>query len=185
MRYQLLSIFVLALTLFTACEDDPSTGLLSYDGANVTAPEFLPGDYEMAARFPTNELASFQGRFLEEIEVYILTRPARAEIIVYGEGTATEPGNILYSAVVTADMRSAEWNRHMITTPVEIAGNEEIWLALKVRHSQIIGSVGCDAGPAASNGDLLKDANGQWTDLRAFTNNTIDINWNIRGVVSE
>lgn len=185
MRYQLLSIFVLAALLFTSCEDDPGPGLLNYDDVNLSAPLFAPGDFEMAARFPTNELNNFQGRFIEEIEVYIQDRPARAEILVYGEGTATEPGRILYSEVVTADMRSSQWNTHILSTPVEIAGDEEIWLAIRVRHTQPMGSVGCDAGPAVSNGDLMEDSNGNWTDLRAFTNNAIDINWNIRGVVSE
>ena len=185
MRYQLLSILILACTLFTSCEDDPGPRVLNYDGANLDAPLFAPGDYEMAARFPISELSRFQGRFLEEIEVYIRDRPARAEIVVYGEGSNFEPGLILYSQIVTPDMRSGQWNTHTLNTPLEIVGDEDIWLAIRVRHTQPMASVGCDAGPAVDNGDLLEDANGQWTDLRAFTNNAININWNIRGIVSE
>lgn len=185
MRYQLLSILLLASLIFTSCEDDPSPGLLNYDGANLSAPEFQPGDYEMAARFPVSELSRYQGRFLEEIEVYIQSRTARAEIVVYGENSSNEPGPVLYSQVVSSAMESGKWNTHILNTPLEIVGDQELWLAVRVRHAQLMASVGCDAGPAVTNGDLLRDANGNWTDLRAFTNNAIDINWNIRGIVSE
>lgn len=185
MKYSLLfTLLMVSLLSFSCEEDNLSTNLLNYDTENLSAPLIAPGEYQMAARFPVNELEEFQGRFLEEVQVYFENRPARAEIIIYGEGTNSTPGPVLYSEVVTADMRSNQWNTHMLSTPVEIQ-DEELWLAIMVRHRDPIGTVGCDAGPAASNGDLFLDDNGNWTTLRTFTNNAIDINWNIRGVLSE
>ena len=182
LRFTLLLSLVFA---FTACqEDNAQTNLLSYDGPNITAPEFLPGEYQMAARFTPSETAEFRGKFLEEVEVYILNRPARAEIIIYGEGTATVPGPIRYSEVVTTDLRSQSWNTHILSTPVEIQ-DEDIWIAIMVRHTAANGSVGCDVGPANTNGDILLDDAQQWTNLRDFTNQAIDINWNIRGKVAD
>lgn len=185
MKSLLYGLSLFALFFLSACEEERlGPNLLSYDGDNLSAPQFLPGDYQMAARFPVNELQRFQGQFLEEIQVYIEGRPARARILVYGEGTANAPGAELYSADVTSEMRRDQWNTHVLSTPIEIS-NEELWLAIMVRHSNPMASVGCDAGPAVANGDLLMDDNGNWTDLRAFTNNAVDINWNIRGVLSE
>jgi hypothetical protein len=183
---QLFYVFsLLALLVFSSCEEEAlGPNLLSYDGDNLDAPQFLPGDYQMAARFPVSELQRFQGQLLEEIQVYIQDRPARAQIIVYGEGTANTPGPELYSANITTDLRRDQWNSHMLSTPIEIS-DQEIWLAIQVRHRDPMASVGCDPGPAVTNGDLMMDDNGNWTDLRAFTNNAIDINWNIRGVLSE
>lgn len=174
-----------ALFFLSSCEKETlESSLLNYDGDNLSAPQFLPGDYQMAARFPVSELQSYQGKFLEEVQVYMEDRPTRAEVIVYGEGTSTTPGPIRYSAVVTTDMRRNQWNTHILSTPIEIT-DEELWLAIMVRHRDPMATVGCDRGPALANGDLMMDDNGNWTDLRAFTNNAIDINWNIRGVLSE
>ncbi len=175
---------VLVLTLSACNNDNNDPDLLNYDTANITAPEFLPGDYEMSARFPASITDRYVGQFLEEVQVYFLNRPARAEIVVYGEGNFETPGAVLYSAVVTSDLRSQQWNTHTLSTPVEIPATD-LWLSVKVRHIEAEGSVGCDIGPANVNGDLLFSDATQWTTLRDFTSNAININWNIRGVLSE
>ena len=176
---------VLVFGLSSCNNDNNDPDLLNYDTDNITAPEFLPGDYEMAARFPASITDRYVGQFLEEVQVYFLNRPARAEIIVYGEGDFETPGDVLYSAVVTSAMRSNQWNTHTLTIPVEIPATD-LWLSVKVRHLEAEGSVGCDIGPANVNGDLLlSDGSNQWSTLRDFTNNAININWNIRGVLSE
>jgi len=177
--------FLFLVLLLNSCVDDNIVPqVLRYDGANLSAPQMLPGDYQMAARFPASALQAYQGKLLEEVQVYIQDRPARAEIIVYGGGSETAPGPILYSAVVTADLRRDQWNSHLLDTPVAI-DNQDLWIAIMVRHQDPMGTVGCDPGPAVENGDLLMDANGTWTDLRAFSNNSVNINWNIRGILSE
>lgn len=183
MKYTLLITILLSATLLSCEKDKLDPQILSYDGDNLSAPLFLAGDYQMAARFPVSELEQYKGKFLEEVQVYLVERPARAEIIIYGEGTPITPGSVLYSEVVTADMRSNQWNTHVLSTPVEIT-NQDLWIAIMVRHRDPIGTVGCDPGPAVTNGDLLLDANGNWTNLRTFSNDAISINWNIRGVTN-
>lgn len=179
-----INVLILVLSLsFSSCEkENNGTSLLNYDTENITAPQFLPGDYEMAARFPANQTAPFQGRMLEEVEVYLLERPSRTEILIYDEGDGTEPGDILHSQVVTTAMRPNSWNTVVLDVPIEITG-DELWISCRVRHRDPYGTVGCDAGPANPNGDLLFTADDGWTTLRDFSNQAIDINWNIRGVV--
>ena len=182
-RLLLLSLLIFSLS-FTACEDDADPNLLNYDTANITAPEILPGDYEMAARFTPTETSQYVGQFLEEVQLYFVNRPAFAEIVIYDEGTPSTPGQELTSANVTTDIRSNAWSTLSLSTPVEISG-DDLWIGIRVRHLDPIGTVGCDIGPANPNGDLFKDGNGNWTTLRDFTNGAININWNIRGVLSE
>lgn len=177
-------LLFLVLLLNSCVDDNIAPQVLRYDGANLSAPQMLPGDYQMAARFPASALQAYQGKLLEEVQVYIQDRPARAEIVVYGSGGATTPGPVLYSAVVTADLRRDQWNSHLLDTPVTI-GDQDLWIAIMVRHQDPMGTVGCDPGPAVENGDLLMDDDGNWTDLRAFSNNAVNINWNIRGILSE
>jgi len=173
------------ILLLTACEKDKSsTNLLNYDSDNVTAPEFLPGDYEMAARFTTSETGAFQGQFLEEVQVYLVERPSRTEIVIYDEGTNSSPGAILHSQVVSTEVRPNSWNTILLDTPIEIQ-NKDLWISFKVRHRDPYGTVGCDIGPANDNGDKLFTTADGWTTLRGFTNQGININWNIRGVLGD
>lgn len=181
----LSSLLILFVFLLSACEkDNSSTNLLNYDSDNVTAPQFLPGDYEMAARFTPSETGSFQGQFLEEVQVYLLERPSRTEIIIYDEGTADNPGSVLHTQVVSSEVRPNSWNTILLDTPIEI-GDKDLWISCKVRHTDPYGTVGCDAGPANQNGDKLFTSDDGWITLRAFTNQSININWNIRGVLGE
>jgi len=69
-----------------------------------------------------------------------------------------------------------------------LSGND-LWISIEAAHIQTIRSVGCDTGPAVSNGDwIYASAVGEWQTFRDYTTNTgnpVNINWNIRGIVVE
>ncbi len=180
--------FLLAVSFLSfGCKngDDADDRTLSYDGDNNISPFLVADVYQTAARFPSSVTTPFQGRMLEEVEFYLLDVPSTCAVLIYGEGTADEPGNLLYSRDVTSSVNVSSWNSHTLNTPVEITG-EDLWICLEVTHPQEIRSVGCDFGPAVSNGDwIFSGANGQWETLRDFTDGEVDINWNIRGIVSK
>lgn len=158
---------------------------LFYDNGSNTAPVLNTGTYEAMARFPTSETNDFEGQNLEEIVFYISELPDECEVIVYGEGTATTPNEILYQANVTADLESSAWNSHTLSTPVAIT-NQDLWIGVRLVHNSNIASIGCDTGPANINGDYLwTDDDNTWITFRERTQGEVNINWNIRGIIRE
>jgi len=181
---------LLAFTvIFQACQDDEAvptpTNLLNYDGDNFSAPALDAGIYEAAARFNESEVTDFQGKQLTAVDVYFVSVPVSPRVKIYAQGADGIPGDILYDANITSEATTDSWTRHTLTTSVDIPA-EGLWISVRIDHPETFGSVGCDEGAADPNGDLMfvNDDNA-WTTLRDFTNGETNINWNIRGVVSE
>ncbi len=176
--------FLLLCFLFTfSCSDDEVVADLKYDASNFSAPVFDDVVFEAGVRFPANLTTAFVGSQLTDVEFYILDRPTSCELKIYDEGTPGSPGLVLYQAEVGGNLSSASWNSHKLSTPVDIEGRD-LWICLKTEHVGSVMSVGCDAGPAVANGDWLKHDVTDWQTLRTFSNDNVNINWNIRGFVS-
>ncbi len=187
--------FFLLLSLclvFASCtKDDDSTDNsgpdadLHYDGAAQDAPALDAGNYDLGARFPASAVNQYAGRQLESVAFYLLSVPNKCELLVYGEGTDSAPGGLLYTANLTTTVDGESWNTHTLDTPLDLT-ESDIWLCLRVEHGSRMGSLGCDLGPANNNADwLFSQAANEWITLRDFTNGDVNINWNIRGIVSE
>lgn len=178
------SLFFVSCTKDDETPDEVNDFEFSYDGAAQNAPALEAGTYDLGARYPGAFTSNFEGQQLEEVSFYILNVPNKCELIIFGEGTDTEPGTLLYTADLTSSIDGEIWNDHVLTTPVDITG-EDIWICVRVEHGNTMGSLGCDTGPANANGDWMFTPNNEWTSLRNFSDNQVNINWNIRGKVSE
>lgn len=178
---------LLAIVLFgTGCEEDNPTlpePDLNYDGPNQSAP-FLPdGTHEAAVRFPASETGLFTGQELTAVDFFLQSVPFQTIVRIYGEGTDSSPGQLLHEQNLSTGVTPNSWNRYNLTTPVPITG-EDLWISVLVEHNERLASIGCDPGPAVANGDwLLAESRNNWTTLRQYSNQGIDINWNIRGFV--
>ena len=181
----LLSLSILLLAI-SCKKDDQETFELRYDGAANSAPLLQEDVYEAAARFPSTLTTPYSGMQLKEVEFFFLEKPNTCKVIIYGEGNASSPGDVLYnSGEIIGSTSSDTWNTHTLPNPILLTG-EDIWISIEVSHIQSLRSVGCDEGPAKTNGDWIYSATiGQWQTLRDFTSGDVDINWNIRGVVEE
>jgi len=180
-------LFFLTLTLFVfSCEkdDDITADLINDLGLN-DAPYIVAGEYIVATRFPASEMSSHQGKSLQGFEYYLANKPTQCEVRVYSGSNGDEPGNLVYSESVTAEMDSDSWNLHAPSTAIEITG-EDLWLAVRIVLNAEDQTIGCDVGPAVSNGDFIfSAADNAWTSYRNFTSpSTVSINWNIRGHLS-
>lgn len=187
MKNAFLFFFPLFLLLSACGNDDEEppvqTSTFQYDGENQTAPILNAGEHIMAARFTQDLTQPFSGQTLDRVEFYLQDIPSVLEIRVYGANTASEPGDLLYFADLSSDLRSNSWIGHLIADPVTITG-EDLWIAIRVVHNFDLQSVGCDFGPAGGNGDwILTDPSTSWRTFREVTSNDADINWNIRGFV--
>lgn len=179
-----ISMLLLAFC-FTSCGDDGSEEL-NFDGDNFSAPILVPGVHECAARFIPALLEDFAGRQIVAINYFMKELPDEAEIKIYGESGPSEPGAVLYSRDITNEMQANSWNLHTVSSPITLNGIEDLWISIKVVHFSDKCSVGCDEGPADTNGDFyFSEFNNFWTSFRSATNQETSINWNIRAVLDE
>ena len=187
----LIAILIVGL-IFTSCDQtdltpspviEPPLVALNYDDDNLTAP-LLPGNtFEAAVKFTSTETSEVKGGKLIEVYYYILEEPASCGIKVYQKSGTNGPDVLLYSAVTTTEISPQSWNKHTLSTPIDI-GDEDIWIAVRLQHSGNQQTIGCDPGPAHPNGDWLFDSSdGEWIKMNDRSSNEVNINWNIRGVV--
>lgn len=178
--------FLLAAMLFmVACNDDdagPVTdGILHYDGANNSGPVLAAGEHELAVHFPSETMADYTGKVLTEIDFFVGTPlPETCKVRVY-KGGDTAPDAQIYEFDVTSGLQTLSWNKHVLSTPVDLDG-DDLWLGVFVVHASEQQSIGCDAGPRKEDGDwLYQSLDSDWKTYAERTGESV--NWNIRGTV--
>ncbi len=182
----LLILALLASILVTACKDDgtkidPNQELLSLDGDNFSAPELPGGTFEGAVRFEAATMAAHAGKKLVSVQYFLQDLPRFCEIRIYEGTNDTVPGPLVYDANVTTGRDANSWNIHELSPALDLSG-DDLWIAVRFQHNNPQRTLGCDPGPAVTNGDWLWDEAFQsWDRFRDVS--TIDINWNVRGVV--
>lgn len=172
--------------LFAACKSDRDLETtLRYDGSNDNAPLLQPDTYEAAARFPASVTADYVGKQITQVSFYMATTPLQTKVKIYSGGTSDAPGDLVYEEDVTGNVTQNSFNALVLANPIDITG-EDLWIAIGFRLNRGLQTIGCDAGPGVDDGDwLFQESDGLWTPFINRTNNAVDINWNIRAVVSE
>lgn len=179
-RIGLFFTFIFLIVLTSACSDDDlPTGFieLRYDAANFTAPTLLPGLYESAVMFPENFAGNDNGNKLTAVDYFIDEIPQTAALNIY-LGGELEPDSLIYSAGILGEISAGQFNTHNLASPIELNGTDNIWVGIQYNQG-FNRTIGCDEGPAKTNGEWLFDAaDGLFLPLseRGSTN----INWNIR-----
>jgi len=178
---------IASLAFCFSCKDDDDTSQnsadLQYDLGINSAPIFGAGVHLAAARFTSSVTGSLAGQKLDRVEFYLINTPSNCKIRIFDEGTSSRPGDQLYEADVTNLVSPDSWTSHTLTEDLELA-NKDIWIAVEVTHPDERNTIGCDVGPANANGDWVLEGNEiEWQSYRDFTNDLVDINWNIRGYV--
>jgi hypothetical protein len=181
-----LTILLLAFGLFfIACKKDERTleTELRHDTDNVNSPLLDPDLYEAAARFPASTTRDYVGQKLTQVSYHMTTLPLHTTLKIYRGGTSNAPGEVVYEAELTGSITPNTFNIHTLSTPLDITA-EDLWISIRFRHNRRIQSIGCDIGPAVENGDwLYQESDNQWIPFNERT--PVDINWNIRGILSE
>jgi len=183
MRSIAFIILLASMATFFSCKDDELTetpNALFYDNGENSAPIFGAGVHIAAARFPRSLTSTFEGQNLSRVQFYLINTPSNCKIRIYDEGTAQSPGAQLYEADVTSLASPNSWNIHELTETIPVT-NKDLWIAVEVTHPDERNTIGCDVGPAEANGDwVLEGGEISWQTYRDFTDNLVDINWNIR-----
>jgi uncharacterized protein (TIGR02145 family) len=132
------------------------------------------GTFQVAAYWPAATMAQYAGMKLQKVEMYINSVPSTCKIMVYGQGTPTSPGTLLYEETVFTVGLS--WNLFTLSNEVDITG-QDIWIGYEVTHSAGTYPAGCDVGPAiAGFGDMITLDGVQWAPLSGYG---LDYNWNL------
>jgi hypothetical protein len=161
--------------------DNTTMESLHYDAGQLSSPLLAGGTYEAAARFTAAQIGDWAGGEIVEVQFYVANRPQTCEVKIYGANSVVMPGGLLYSADVSSATTANAWNTHTLTTPVTL-GASDIWISIKFTHSALQPTIGCDPGPAVTDGDwLFSSADDAWMPFNQRSG--ISINWNIRGTV--
>jgi len=107
------------------------------DGTAVNALGLTSGGtFQYAIRLTPTELAAYAGYGITSVKRhhdYQTPFSMNGRVIIYGQGTSTTPG-----AQITEQAFScyeADWHEVPLDEPVEISGDEDIWVSIEVTHA--------------------------------------------------
>ncbi len=181
----LLSLLLVALFTFSACQDDDTdfddnrVTELKLDKPNASGPILAAGQHRFAVRFTESDLRAVNGKELVGFRVFVGRAPASLELIAYDEGEVV-PFNEIGALRAASPIASGGFFDYEFARPLVINADKPLWLVAEVTLDQQQQSIGCDAGPAVFGGDWLWSED-SWQTYRERTRESV--NWNIRGLV--
>jgi hypothetical protein len=143
------------------------------DGIGVNG----PAEFGVAHKYTQDELAIYQGLYINTIKFFPREATATYTVSVWGGATGQD---LLYSQVAS-DFVNEAWNEHQLTAPVAIPASGPLYIGYMI-DTQVGFPAGCDAGPAVAGGDQIHFVGEAWDALSAVA--TPNINWNIQAFVS-
>ncbi len=143
------------------------------DGIGVNG----PAEFGVAHKYTQDELAIYQGLYINTIKFFPREATATYTVSVWGGAT----GQTLLYSEVASDFVNEAWNEHQLTAPVAIPASGPLYIGYMV-DTQVGFPAGCDAGPAVTGGDQIHFVGEAWDALSAVA--TPDINWNIQAFAS-
>jgi len=155
--------------------------LMYDDGINANAIGLTSGGtFEVSSYWPSSTMSTYAGQYVKEVEIYANDLSADFAIKIYGEGTSSSAGPLLYAQAFVPP--AAGWFTVILATPVEITG-DDMWIGYECGNSVAGGHpAGMDGGPAvAGYGDMIyADFIPGWASLSSFG---FSNNWNIHTLV--
>ncbi len=172
-------------------EIDPVVGsnALHYDGFNQSAPAVVRGISYAAVRFPADELIRMGqvGKSLTSIDYYVQDVPQSMKVLImqWNDQDHNEPGGVLYQSTIDdREIDGNRWNRYTLGQPVTLP-DMGLWITFEIDSGdQDLRVIGCDPGPRHENGDVygvFGDNLPGWSSLYSFSDQQVNVNWNIRG----
>ncbi|MCK9449785.1 MAG: choice-of-anchor J domain-containing protein, partial [Bacteroidales bacterium] len=158
-----------------ATERAADTFILHYDKENADALGLTSGGtFYTAVRFPSEITAHLAQSTLTKVDVFVNNTPSDAKLMIWGPGTTTSPGSLLYEQAFNANENT--WNIISLSETFAIDGTD-LWIGLSYTHSAGAFVAGLDGGPANSNGGFISQDAIEWDRIYDFGFNS---NWNIR-----
>lgn len=139
------------------------------DGTNNNALGLTAGGtFEWAARFTPDELADWGGYQISTVKYHHdwTSGPFDMDgnVKIYAEGTSTQPGSLITSEPFHAYIN--DWTEIELSEPVQITGNEDIWVSIEGTHSAGQYPAGMDPGPAVAGKGDWACLGGVWQEIK-------------------
>ncbi|NOU45813.1 MAG: T9SS type A sorting domain-containing protein, partial [Bacteroidales bacterium] len=137
--------------------------VLNWDGDNADGLGLTAGGtWEVGAYFPASLVDPLAGEGITAVEVYIADLSSSFTIKVYGAGTPTLPGDVLYTQAFTP---VEGWNTIELDEAVVLSG-DDVWVVYEI-GGQPAGTfpAGFDAGPAVIGFGDWAYLNGAWDNV--------------------
>lgn len=185
-------LFGVSLIFLASCKNDDTpdptnVSTLNLDGDNFASPALPDGKFEFAARFVPNSLGESSGGKLYEVEVYIFEIPQSLKVKVYRKSLNDKPVDLVFEQNATLGITAQAWNTITLTDSVDVVADEDLWISVEFTQEFNQRIIGCDQGPAVTDGDWFYDADltaREWVPYSEETSGGVDVNWNIRGKVA-
>ncbi|MFW6121469.1 MAG: hypothetical protein ACOC80_11300 [Petrotogales bacterium] len=148
-------------------------------------PPKIPIYWDSAVRFTLEELDPYPGWDLIKVIVALSYDNYQSEIYanltIYGEGTPTMPGSILYEEHELY-FDATNWYTIELNTTIPLDDHDEIWIAMTWKQTEDPAYIPfVDGGPAVDGkGDWVRIDNGEWEELQTYG---LDFNWGMGGIV--
>ena len=144
---------------------DAADYVLKYDRGQYDVVALQSGDEVTYAQYyPGEMLSHIAGMQLGSVDVYLNDVPDEIKIVIYGENTQTQIGDLLAEKSFTPQAKS--WNTVALDAPLAI-GNTDLWIGVYMKG---LGTeeyhIGIDEGPANIGfGDLVNIGGETWWSL--------------------
>lgn len=135
------------------------------------------GSFSAAIRFTPVQLQGYIGASLTKLRFF----PSAEGNFVVKVWTGNNAGNLVLEQPLTT-ISAGEWNEVILTAPVPVTGDIELWIGYAVTHEDGDNPAGVDAGPAIMGfGDMISQDGSTWESMA--TAYALNYNWNIEGFV--
>lgn len=166
-------------------EAEEPTYSINYDGDNYAAPLFPEGTYEVGVKLTKPMMRPHIDEEIKEVNFYMAGTPLACQVKIYGVGTDSLPGELIYNAKIVEPIEAFAWHKHQLGESLLVSG-EEIWVAIEITVSGEYQTIGCDIGPRRPHGDwVLNNETESWNTFQELTQGGASINWNIRTLVTK
>lgn len=159
-----------------------------YDPATLTNVIGLGGGtppyyWASGVRFTQDEMGIYTGWEMTKVVVALSCDNGQSEVYadlkIYGEGTATNPGSIIYE-VDDLFFDASDIYIIDLTTPIPLDDHDEIWVTMYWEQTEEPAYIPvCDAGPAVKGKGNMAWFNNVWQQLPT----TLDYNWGMGAII--
>ncbi|MDD4232370.1 MAG: choice-of-anchor J domain-containing protein [Candidatus Cloacimonetes bacterium] len=141
-----------------------------------------PANFDVAHRYEANDLTDYVGGAIAQVKFAPMYLDAIYTIKIWTGGTATTPGSLVHSQVVSS-FNIDDWTTVYLSNPIPIDAGVQYWIGYNV-NTQGGFPAGCDDGPAVEGkGNLINM--GGWSTLSQITDPPLGYNWLIQTFVAQ